>query len=447
MRTPAIFFISLLLGSLIASDTTTSSKRVVKRRKISSEDSTSSSIESTVDTSRKRSNSLHDDSLLNTPLLFNFKDSIFEEAESVMITSAPPPSPSISSASNSASAFDVVSAVYKIIITREFGKLASLSVDPSTAKQLCLPRAYRAVKAMTLMHLAAYYDHDEAIHWLFKQGCTPNIFMSSGCTPLQVACGRQCPKAAKALLSLPVINPYSSSVHGRTSLMSAVHRGNLEIINAFLERTNFNTWKLLNAHDSDGTSILEWAHVGNCKINADGSMAKSETHTINQLYSGANDAIITRLLDFAHLIVPDPEFLARLFVLDRTRFYRLAVAFPANTFRAVKLVDVDLLKRAILDEQINTLRALHSANVVNPNAFDSHGILPVHFAATHNRQQSVMFYLKELGLPVDVKSRFGVSVIEYARANRHEDLVNMIELIEIINNTDIDAVADNNDPK
>ena len=102
---------------------------------------------------------------------------------------------------------------------------------------------------------------------------------------------------------------------------------------------------------------------------------------------------------------------------------------------------------AILDEQIDTLRALHSANVVNPNAFDSHGILPVHFAATHNRKKPSCFILKNSGWPVDVKSQCGASVIEYARANGHEDLVSMIELMEIINNTDIDAVVENNEPK
>ena len=82
------------------------------------------------------------------------------------------PSPFVASSSISASAINVVGAVFKIITTREFGKLATLSVDPSTANQLCMPRAYRSIKAMTLMHLAAYYDHDEAIHWLFKLGCT-----------------------------------------------------------------------------------------------------------------------------------------------------------------------------------------------------------------------------------------------------------------------------------
>ena len=81
---------------------------------------------------------------------------------------------------------------------------------------------------MTLMYLAAYYDHDEAIPLLFKLGCTSNVPKASGCTPLQVACVASALKQLKLFLSLPAINPLRLQVVNEQTLMSAVHKGNLD---------------------------------------------------------------------------------------------------------------------------------------------------------------------------------------------------------------------------
>lgn len=291
---------------------------------------------------RLRSNSLTDDFFIrpDTPLIFEISDQIFSDSPEI---SAPTPTATATPAPKAPSnAGDKLRAILGIITDGEYGKLPLISVDPAMTRQLCAPRLFRGMEGISLMHIAVYHDHEEAVHWLFSKGCGPNVYTSRGCTPLQMACVLQNVKAAKALLSLPATCLYASSMYGRTALMSAVHVGNMELVNAFLDHPSYEAGKLLNASDSERTSVLEWAHLGRCGIGKSGTTIT----TPGQKYSNAHDAVITRLLDFSASITPDPEFLVRLFVNDRLRFDRLAVAFPGYCARALKMIDVDLLQVA-----------------------------------------------------------------------------------------------------
>ena len=404
MRTGLFLFLVFLL--LV--DYLSATERGQPQKIISTKRKTEETIKEGAPLSTKgRSNSLTGNNLVmkDSSLLFDFNESMFQVSEVI----------------------DSIPVIAEIIANKKYGLLANIDVEPSTVQQLCTPKTLYGLEGFTLMHMAAYCDHDEAILWLAARGCSTNVYISRGYTPLQIACSRDCVKAAKALISIPKTDPYAFSANGRSAIMSAVLQGDLELVNAFLEQPHYDLKRLLGARGSLGKSILELAHIGSPKVNP----SQKSTSDAALVYAGAHDALINRLLEFSSSIVPDSDFLVRLFINDRIRFDRVAIVMPKCAVTALKMLNVNLLKVAIIEEKIALIRSIHAAGVMDPlQSFDEHGLLPIHFAAYHNRLEIVLFYLNDLAIPAEIKSKSDHTASEFARMEGHVGLADILELSE-----------------
>jgi hypothetical protein len=317
--------------------------------------------------------------------------------------------------------------IIEVIRTMTFGIFPILELHWETGQLLREPFTFRGIDGFTMMHLAAYYGHDEGILWLALRGCPVNIFMSSGVSPLHLASFRNHTRAVQALLNCRA-DILAFSALGRTALMAAVRSDAcLPTLEVFLERISSDLRMLslvLNGTDGRGKSLLELAHLGTAKL------SNSETPGLPSLYSGASDLIIARLLAFAPHLRVDLDFLCRLYGSDRVRFYRLAAHFPVESIRALKLIlSVDLVVSAIEDDQLQILRAIATRNVSVLLDFDgSNCLLPVHVAAIRGRVEILRYFHFELGISVlTTKCRGGLGVLQHAQQHGQGAVVEFVE--------------------